>query len=323
MPLLQFPDSYFLGEERDGFYVQPLMKRAWAAQLEVLEQIRRVCKKGGIRFFSDFGTTLGAVRHNGFIPWDDDLDITMFREDLMKFIRLAKKELPKGYMVINCHDYPDYDHVIVRVTNGDRIRIDGDYLRDFHGCPFAVGLDIFPLDYIPKDPGEREVQIELLQLVQSCMSLQNGFEDPTEEEKEEMLQKVETFLNTKIDRDKNITQQLTSLIDFLSGMYGPDDSDLCGIAFRQTYLPESAVVHRVSCYQEVIRHPFEITTIPVPGGYDELMRQEFGDYMTPKRYPAHDYPFYRNQLNMLKNILAKQGRTLADIGIPDDPMDAW
>ena len=94
-----FPDSFFEDEVRDGFYVPALMKRSWAAQIEVLEAVARICKKHHIRWFADRGTLLGAVRHKGFIPWDDDLDICMLRDDYIRFNAVIRRELPKGFYI--------------------------------------------------------------------------------------------------------------------------------------------------------------------------------------------------------------------------------
>ena len=81
------PDNFLEGEIRNSFYVESMMKKVWAAQLEVLHEIDRICKKHNITYFADWGTLLGAVRHKGFIPWDDDMDITMKRQDYIKFAR--------------------------------------------------------------------------------------------------------------------------------------------------------------------------------------------------------------------------------------------
>ena len=79
--MLTFDDSYFLGETRDGFYIEPMMKCAWAAQLEVMCVIKQICEKYDIPYFAYYGTLLGTIRHKGFIPWDDDMDICMLRKD--------------------------------------------------------------------------------------------------------------------------------------------------------------------------------------------------------------------------------------------------
>ena len=70
-----FEKEYFEDEVRDGFYVPAQMKHAWAAQLEVLNDIDKACTENEIQYFAEWGTLLGAVRHHGFIPWDDDMDI--------------------------------------------------------------------------------------------------------------------------------------------------------------------------------------------------------------------------------------------------------
>ena len=101
--MIKFPDSFFQKEVREGFEVASMMKRAWAGQLEVLQVIREICERHHIKWFVDYGTLLGAVRHKGFIPWDDDMDIGMMRDQLNLFIRYAKDELPEGYKLL-CMD---------------------------------------------------------------------------------------------------------------------------------------------------------------------------------------------------------------------------
>ena len=86
--MLEFDKDFFEKEERCGFTIEPMMKSVWAAQLEVLEKIDRICKENGIKYFADWGTLLGAVRHKGFIPWDDDMDICMLRPDYLRFIQV-------------------------------------------------------------------------------------------------------------------------------------------------------------------------------------------------------------------------------------------
>ena len=69
--------------------------------LSILKEIDQICKRNNIKYFAVGGTLLGAVRHHGFIPWDDDIDIGMLRSDYNKFILIAKKELPNNYFVLN------------------------------------------------------------------------------------------------------------------------------------------------------------------------------------------------------------------------------
>ncbi len=318
MPLLSFPEEYFKGEERNGFYIEPLMKMAWAAQLEVFAKVREVCQRHGIIVYTDFGTTLGAVRHKGYIPWDDDFDVTMFRNDAMRFIRYAKAELPEGYQVINCHDWGNYEQVIIRVTNADYIHLDEEFRREYHGFPFAAGIDIFVLDYIPDDPEQFEMMKSLLHIARACLVSHLHYDEHTDEMRDQFVNVLQDSLGVSFDREGDMVKQSAELIDSISAMYGSGESSRVAIPYRLTYLSEDCVVHPIKYYADIIEQPFEgITTVPVPIGYHELMTQEFGDYTELRCYPAHDYPFYASQMKILKNWLAEQGATLSDVNVPD------
>ena len=154
---MNVPESFFKGEIRNSFYVEKLMKKVWAAQLEVLNDVDVLCKKHNIQYFADYGTLLGAVRHKGFIPWDDDMDISMKREDYTKFCEIAQKELAGTYEIVNIHTDPTWNQLLGRIINSREISFDDERLEKFHNCPFAVGLDICPLDYLAPNKEEDEL----------------------------------------------------------------------------------------------------------------------------------------------------------------------
>lgn len=84
-------------EIKDGFLVTSDRKRIWNKSLEIWSVFHEICREYDIRYFADYGTLLGAVRHKGFIPWDDDLDFVMFRPEYEKFLRCAAKELQEPF----------------------------------------------------------------------------------------------------------------------------------------------------------------------------------------------------------------------------------
>lgn len=119
-------------------------------ELEILKEFVCVCKKHGLRFFLVGGTLLGAVRHKGFIPWDDDIDIAMPREDYDRFAELAPAVLQTQYFYQNPDTDPHYFLSYAKIRkHGTEV-----YEERFKKAGFHKGvfIDIFPLDFCPK-PG--------------------------------------------------------------------------------------------------------------------------------------------------------------------------
>ena len=292
---VNFPDSFFVAEEREGYFVSEMMKRAWAAQLVVLSEIDKVCKKHGIKWFVDSGTLLGAVRHKGFIPWDDDVDIAMLRPDYNKFITVAAKDLPEGYMCLNIHNFPEYTDFLTRVVNHYyEYPAKKETLDKYYGFPFVCGVDVTPLDYIPKDPGQLTVfnsLVDLLGVGANICSLPDA--DPSAVNN--ILDKVKEFTGVEIDRKKDIPNQLRILLERISGTYTHRDADRVGLAIRQKDSPDyNWPKHTYFKQQEV---EFEGIMLPAPLDLDEHCRIQWGDdYMTPRQVQYHDFPFYRREM---------------------------
>lgn len=295
---MKFDDSYFDGEIREDFNIRPMIKRAWAAQLEILEEIDRICKKHGITYFAEWGTLLGTVRHKGFIPWDDDLDIGMKREDYDRFMHYAPKELSGGMELINSYTESKYHQIMARVLNGRKLNLREEYLNKYHGCPYVVGVDIFPQDYVPRNKEDEESQLELLKAANVLMQVWESGEGD-ERAKKDCLEELEALTGVTLDQNKPIEQQLCTLSDRICAMYTKEEADdisqLCLLAVDENYrLPKE-------CYGDVIEMPFENIMMPVPVGYERVLRLRYGDnYMIPvKKWNTHDYPFFKPQEEML------------------------
>ena len=127
--------DFFRDEVRNGFFIPTAVKQAWAAQLQVLDVIETICRKHDITYFADWGTMLGTVRHGGYVPWDDDMDICMKRADYTRFKEAAKTELPKDFRI---HDY-EHQEVhwlfLSRVANSVHINFEPEHMKQFHNFP--------------------------------------------------------------------------------------------------------------------------------------------------------------------------------------------
>lgn len=297
---LNFRDGFFETEEIDGFVVEEEMKRAWAAQLVVLSDFDDVCKKYGLTWFADYGTLLGAVRHKGYIPWDDDIDISMPRKDYNIFVKKAFRDLPKGYYVMNINEIPTYTDFLTRIVNHPNIDFSKEALDKYYGCPYACGIDITVIDYIPREPNEYELFRELIRITGSgAISYED--ENVPYEDKKNLIKQIEKMLKVKFDRGRPIPQQMRQLCDRICSMYNDEDADNVGVALRQTTIP--GFYQSKESVFELIELPFECIKIPAPRGYDEYLTKRYGaNYMTPRQVLSHDYPFYKAQ----KEILEKQ-----------------
>lgn len=129
----------------DKFGLSPL----WEASLDIYRHIAIICEKHQLRYYATDGTALGAVRHKGFIPWDDDLDVSMPRPDYEKFIKIAERELPGYLKFANWKNTPEIDLLFGKIQETRRDVVES--LEKSMGIVLSNGLfvDIFPIDGFP------------------------------------------------------------------------------------------------------------------------------------------------------------------------------
>lgn len=289
---MQFPRSYFEDEVRDGFYVPAMMKRAWAAQLEVLSDVERVCEKYHLHYQADWGTLMGAIRHGGFIPWDDDMDISMLRKDYDIFNQVVSEELPE-YKVLNFDHSQDgnYDSQLTHIYNERRVRIDRGYLNKFHGFPFTAGIDIFPMDFIPPVEEEKERLFKKVRTLFAAAAMPEGGK------RDELLRYIEANYGIRPDKKKPLKRQLYQNVERICRECTGENAEfITNIASNTIW----GYMERAEYYRETIRIPFEEGSIEVPMAYDGAMEKKVSRYMQPVRdNEGHDYPFYQRQAGKL------------------------
>lgn len=283
---LKIDPSFFLPEERDGYVVSAEMKKVWAVELDLLNEFSRVCEKYGLRWFAHAGTMLGAVRHQGFIPWDDDIDVVMPRSDYDRMCKLASVEFSYPYF-FQCDDTDRYfARSFSRLRNSDTTAI----LENERGYryPFNQGIfiDIFPLDHIPADPDERNhYYSDVTEL--SALAVQ--------------IRTMVHFYYPKIGkgfakRVKYYLKHLYYRFVFKGGyqfyldrhyeritQYNKQETGWEG---ESIIAPLGRQLWRSEWVRETMMIPFEMLQIPVPVHYEECLSASFGsDWRTPKQIP--------------------------------------
>lgn len=292
-------------EVRDGFYVNSLMKCCWMAQLKVLEHIDRICQKYNIQYQAEWGTLLGTVRHGGFIPWDDDMDISMKRPDYNKFLKVALKELPEGYHIMSYRNDGDYWDVMARVINSKCINLNQNFLDENSYFPFSTGIDIFPMDFLPTREGEANVLKNLVEEVKNTADAY-GFGALEGEALEEQLKRLEILCNMKIDREGDLREHLYDIVVSLYALYHEEESE--EIALMPLWVENGSQSYPKEYYAKTARLPFDKLSISVPIAYDSILKQKYGDYMKMVRTgSSHDYPYYKAQIE----IMEEQGVTFS------------
>lgn len=282
-------NSYYESEVREGFYVPSMMKRCWAAQIEVLEVVSKICRKYGIHYFADSGTLLGAIRHKGFIPWDDDIDIAMKRTDYERFLSVAESELPEGFAVHTIRNDYKRESYCARVVNSDGGMLDGYRIKDFHGFLYGAGIDIFALDIIPRDKEQETLRDTIVDYISGTIFAYDSGKDANNDN----LKKIEELCATSFDYGGDIKYQLRVLSERLISLFSEEDGEeLCEyLQWKKSDCQK--FYYDKSWYDEGILVPFENIEIMVPKNYHEVLKRQFGNYMEiVKAGSLHNYPCY-------------------------------
>lgn len=300
--MLRIPNEYLESSIRDGFFVSSTMKTCWAAQLEVLSDVDYVCRKFGIQYYLDNGSLLGAVRHGGFIPWDDDIDISMLRDDYKRFFELAGPELKKLWSGYELTDYRNgYYEKKGRVISSRESDFSREYLDKFHYFPFSCGLDIFPLDFVLPNPEEEEIRRVLCN---ACWDVaeSNEFIDVRNSEALRVIEEATGYYFTE---DQDVKVQLFFLADELSSMGSREEAS--DVVLMQFWAKNQDHKYPLKLFDKAVMAPFEFMEAPIPFGYDSVLKIEYGDYLKLVHAGGmHGYPYYGEDIENLNNAFKER-----------------
>lgn len=257
------PD-YLDSEVQCDFLVDENRKKLWAISLDLLFELDKVCKKHNINYYLAGGTLLGAVRHHGFIPWDDDIDLFMNRDDYEKFIKLGN-EFSEPYFLQNANTDPNFLYSCTRLRNSNTTYI----VKKFKYQNFNQGIyiSIFPIDNWDLENGvEKYNRIKEL-LRDNSAYMRKSIPNPTAED----IERIKTHSGRN-------PQDVCNEIHQIASQYRNVNTQYKSLAVCTVYKYEKNIFHAVD-FAESIPWDFDCLKVQIPRGYDRILRTVYGNYM--------------------------------------------
>lgn len=236
--------------------------------IEVLDAYAKFCDKHQLSYYLTYGTLLGAVRHQGFIPWDDDVDVMMPRPDYEKLLELTKDGLAPSMRIDSFKRSPGYIYPFAKIIHEDTLLIE-----DLYDYKAGVYLDIFPIDGLPEDPELRKKKYHKMGVYRKLLSLaykrKHHWDNPLKNIMMKILiQLIHLYGNKRIleliDKEvRSIDFDDSSIIGIIAWGYGGKEACL-----KEEFIPQ-------------IELPFETLKAKAPANTHAWLTQVYGDYMTP------------------------------------------
>lgn len=279
---IKLPNSFFAAEEIDGYFVTEKNKKIWAIQLDLLSKLLEVCNRNGIEISVFAGTMLGAVRHKGFIPWDDDIDICLTRENYKKLVAVAYDEFTGDYFFQNALSDRKFFIGYSRLRNSNTTGIiKWNNSPDYNN---GIYIDIFPLDGYRDDIISLNFQFVLRAIIKKLCSAYCSI--PCEENGLKRVGSI--FLHSTIFKLISY-ESLVSCYDSVLQMY-KNSKKVSLLTHSKNF------VRKYWCMKDdlknLINMRFELLMVPIPRNYNEILCHMYGNYMefppVEKRGTWHD-----------------------------------
>ena len=268
------------------------LKKIQKKQLKILLEFDRICDKHDIKYILFAGTLLGAVRHNGFIPWDDDIDVALLRKDYKKFIQVCKNDLKENYFLQTFNSDREYNKQFAKLRENNTTYLE----KNMSECNIHHGLfiDIFPLDNVKPNTLLGKFQqkscyflyaFETIRIKKNCNNINNLIK--------QYLALILHFITLLIP--ETISNRVYYyLLNFFNKKNTKYISHL-------TNNPTKKKFHRFLIEKqeldEIIFSNFEGYKFPIPKNYNKILKKIYNDYMS---YPPKEEQKPRHNINEIK-----------------------
>ena len=251
-------------------------------EYEMLTEITDFCDQNSIRYFLACGTALGAVRHNGFIPWDDDVDIALPRPDYERFVDSYRSD---RYEVIDSRFDKAYPYAFAKVSDKSTMLIEN-LAKPF---PMGVYIDVFPIDGMPDDENERKRHLNRIDWDMRLLSWKRISKSRKVGAVHKLYQVIAkvmlapfsiSYFVKKLDKDVQ--------------HYSYEKSDHAGHLVTKAIWGKDAKPKEL--FEKAVKHKFETGEFYIPEDFDKYLTLEYGDYMKlppkEKQFTRHDFVAY-------------------------------
>ena len=228
-------------------------------ELNILKYIDYICIQNNLRYFLSFGTLIGAVRHKGFIPWDDDIDISMPREDYDRFVEIMKENPHERYRIVT-PETKNYPYAFNKVIDCQTV-VEEDYVNKFE--PNGLWVDIFPIDGFIEN--KKTLKYKVCDLMESARALASYEICPPKHRKHKIVWIIARLIGYKFFQTKVIN--ICRAVPYTKGNY-------VGYAFGVNFS-----IFQKDFFENLVKIPFEDSEFYVPSQYNEYLKINYGEYM--------------------------------------------
>ena len=253
---------------------------------EIMVALDELCEKHNIQYFLDSGTLLGAVRHKDFIPWDDDVDLTMTRDNFERFCEVAH-ELQAPFKFVMPNEYGGYFFdFVARIINTEfPLREETDADRAYNSYQNRLAVDIFIIDNAPDSDAKFKWMV-LRQKMLYGYAMAHRFEKT--KQKHGFVESAQIFVLGTLGKLQTLSK-IFKKQQKLSAKYREVKTER--YCLSNTIMKEIHLSYPKRCIEGAVKLPIRDRMFSAPSGYEEILTNMYGDYMTPPpeadRAPMH------------------------------------